>query len=268
MKIWILSDLHLEHHTFGVPRVECDVAILAGDIAVPGGKAVRWAKRASTFPQAKAVIFVPGNHEFYDGTMEPVLLDMVRQAEGSRVHVLNCTEFVFEGVRFLGCTLWTDFQLRLKTDPGPLWSTKRAVSEARRRLNDFRAIQLLDQSSVTRRRGFSVEDSLQLHWTHRRWLAERLNEPFSGPTVVITHHAPHRGSLAQRFEDDWLSPSFVSELESNFFKAPVLWVHGHNHDSFDYQVGNCRVVANPRGYMRRDGAPENGAFNPALVIEI
>ena len=65
MRLLILSDLHLEFgNSFAPPKVGYDVAIIAGDIAVPAAKAVRWAKRPSTFPSARGVIYVPGNHEY------------------------------------------------------------------------------------------------------------------------------------------------------------------------------------------------------------
>jgi hypothetical protein len=55
-----------------------------------------------------------------------------------------------------------------------------------------------------------------------------------------------------------------------------MWCHGHVHDSFDYQVGGCRVVANPAGYIKnlrqlnsvRDAVFENNLFNPECVLEI
>lgn len=57
-------------------------------------------------------------------------------------------------------------------------------------------------------------------------------------------------------------------MRAEFFQVPVLWVHGHMHDSFDYQVDGCRVVCNPRRYMNWHGEFENKDFNPGLVIEI
>ncbi|WP_436316973.1 hypothetical protein [Variovorax sp. LjRoot84] len=64
-----------------------------------------------------------------------------------------------------------------------------------------------------------------------------------------THHPPHHGSLAQHYAEDWVSGAFVIELPEAFFDVPVLWVHGHTHQSFDYRVGSCRVLCNPRGYV-------------------
>ena len=35
-----------------------------------------------------------------------------------------------------------------------------------------------------------------------------------------------------------------------------LWVHGHTHSSFDYNIHGTRVVCNPRGYEDHDLNPE------------
>jgi hypothetical protein len=86
--------------------------------------------------------------------------------------------------------------------------------------------------------------------------------------MVVTHHAPHRGSLAQRYADDWASGAFVNELPDTFFDVTVLWVHGHTHQQFDYRVRSCRVVSNPRGYVNWSGRIENKSFDSRLVIDV
>lgn len=116
-----------------------------------------------------------------------------------------------------------------------------------------------------------VTGSKAMRWAHfsdRAWLAQKLAEPFAGPTVVVTHHAPHRNSLAPRYQSDWLSPAFVSERPDSFFEVPSLWIHGHLHESHRYQAGSCQVVCNPRGYVRDGRDHENKQFNPGLVVEL
>ena len=107
-----------------------------------------------------------------------------------------------------------------------------------------------------------------MHWIDRDWLRRQLAQPFDGSTVVVTHHAPSIGSVAERYAADWLTPAFVSHLPDEFFAVPTLWVHGHTHTGFDYLRGRCRVVSNPRGYRLRDSSFENHVFDPALVIGV
>ena len=100
------------------------------------------------------------------------------------------------------------------------------------------------------------------------WLEERFAEPFDGKTVVITHFAPARGSIAVQFAGSPLNACFVSDLEERILRwQPGLWLHGHVHDGFDYCVGNTRIVANPRGYAP-EGVTENKAFMPGLLLEV
>lgn len=102
-----------------------------------------------------------------------------------------------------------------------------------------------------------------------------LHEPFDGRTVVVTHHAPHPDSVHPRFAGNLLNPAFASDLSALMGPAD-LWIHGHVHDSFDYQVNGTRVIANPRGYaLNRQSVQspeqlewENPLFDPRLVIEI
>lgn len=278
MKLLILSDLHLEFGAFALPDVEFDAAVLAGDVAVPAVKAVHWARRTANVGVTRPIIFVPGNHEFYADVLSSGLANLQMASQGTNVHALICSEVVLDGVRFLGCTLWTDFALRIDTKDGAQSDVARSMSESSRVLTDYRAIRVHEDRAPSGVRGsegpskrlLTPEDTLTMHKAHRAWLAEKLGEPFAGPTVVVTHHAPHRNSLAQIYATDWVSGAFVSELPEAFFEVPVLWVHGHTHTSFDYRVGDCRVVCNPRGYMlgMRKRVPENDDFNPAFVVDI
>lgn len=276
MKLLILSDLHLELGAFLVPKADYDVVILAGDISVPGSKAMRWARRSENFGETTPIAFVPGNHEFYQGVMQTTLNEMALTAAACNVHLLAPGAAVIGGVRFLGCTLWTDFELPVETKAGPLVDAERAMKAAKIHLNDYSSIRWAEvpapsdapAAAKPRKRRLSPEDTRALHLSDRAWLAQKLAEPFAGPTVVVTHHAPHRNALAPHYQSDWLSPAFVSELPDAFFEVPSLWIHGHLHESHSYEVGNCRVVCNPRGYVRDGRDHENKQFNPGLVVEL
>jgi len=274
----VLSDLHSEFGTFEVPRdVEFDVAVLAGDIYQPGEMAIQWALRSDALA-SKQVIIVPGNHEYYrvsrKSRMDRTLAAMRDAAAGTHVHILDGDELVLDGVRFLGATLWTDFELAIETPHGPQSNVELAVRLVEASLSDFRQIRIPDPNALPgtwkERDGkvFRAQDARRIHHHQRRWLKQRLETPFDGTTVVLTHHAPHRGSLAPWYASDWISAGFVSELPDEFFDIPALWIHGHSHTSFDYRVGDCRVLCNPRGYMKMSGVFENAEFDPRLVVTV
>lgn len=251
MKLHVISDLHLEFGALEVPEVEADVLVLAGDIHI-GTAGINWAAEVA---RGLPVIYVAGNHEFYDGHIDHTALEMRERAAERGVHFLEKGEITIDGVRFLGTTLWTDFKLYADThEPG------KCMREADLSLNDFRLIRK-DEG-----RAFLASESALLHEIATTWLQERLADSALGKTVVVTHHCPHPRSVPERFVGSPLSPAFSSDL-SELMESyrPVLWVHGHVHDSFDYMVGETRIVCNPRGYFRRE---MNADFNPAMVIEV
>ncbi len=68
-----------------------------------------------------------------------------------------------------------------------------------------------------------------------------------GVDDVVTHHAPSARSVAPRFASDLLTPAFASNLEHLMDgQCAVLWIRGHTHDPFDYEINGTRVICNPR----------------------
>jgi len=250
MKILILSDLHNEFTEFQPVESEADVVVLAGDID-HGTHGILWARQA--WPR-RHIVYVAGNHEYYRGDLVETLAMMRQTAQSLGVHLLEENAAVLDGVRFLGATLWTDFEY---------FGAERkaaAMEEGQRRLNDFRLIRNGEHGT------FTPAQSVDLHRHARAWLQSRLAEPFDGPTVVVTHHLPSIRSVAQRFLDTPLSACFVSHLDQ-LFGSMALWIHGHTHDNADYVAHGARVVCNPRGYVTHRGS-ENPAFDPGKVVEV
>jgi predicted phosphodiesterase len=258
MRILALSDLHLdlwrEHGLRIDPSISRpDIVILAGDIH-NGSNAVPWA--AATF-QGLPVLYVHGNHEPYGESIEKAHMNTVTACrQYPSVRFLNCNEYIQDGIRFLGCTLWTDYRLF----EGRRAEAMRAASQS---MNDYRLIRVPDEGY----RALSPEDTERMHMQQRKWLETRLGEPFGGKTVVITHMSPSRRSVPERYATHMVSAAFSSNLDGLAARAD-LWIHGHTHDSFDYTIGRCRVVCNPAGYRTRDGRTENPYFDPNLIIEM
>ncbi len=255
------------------PTAEADVVVLAGDIW-QGDRGIYWARQ--TWPNNE-IAYVAGNHEFYGNDRKNVLAMLRIAAKKTGVHFLDNDEVIINGVRFLGTTLWTDFKLfgeALK---------KICIVEGQNCLNDFRVISNGEWM-------FTAQDSIDLHDESVAWLNEKLKaEKFTGKTVVVTHHLPSQLSVAERYKQSHLSACFASNLD-DLFGYSNAWIHGHTHDSFDYQAfhpsshsydntekmqdaglvnaDGTRIVCNPRGYCRYPDGEENRDFNPNYIIEI
>jgi len=221
--------------------------VLAGDIGV-GTAGVDWA--ATEFPDVP-VIYVPGNHEYYDHDIG--ITDQLKSGAPANVHVLERDALEIDGVRFLGTTLWTDFRFY---GEGRARSSRQ---QARDHIQDFKSIRNGEQP-------FTPEDSVLLHDKSRSWLVKELRRQFDGPTVVVTHHLPASPSVASPYRNHPLNPVFVSRLEDIIEQhTPGLWIHGHTHVACDYDIYGTRVVCNPRGYPAESAAR---GFSPDRVVEV
>ncbi|QTD88147.1 metallophosphoesterase [Burkholderia anthina] len=274
MKIRVLSDLHLEsNQPDTIAHADADLVVLAGDIH-NHAEGLRWA--AETFDPGVPVVYVPGNHEYYDGefgALETAMRDAAHTID--HVHYLNNGVYVDPQERFrvLGTTLWTDFSL-FGADAA---SIARSIEAGERVMLDFKGlIQVTWPHNAALHAGgeperdFTPADAIALHRQSRAWLEARLATPFAGKTIVVTHHAPHLRSLAERYAEDLASAGFVTDM-AELVRPPVdLWIHGHTHTSFDYVIDSgTHVVCNPRGYVhRRTGELENPAFAWDRVVEL
>lgn len=256
MRILVLSDLHLEFGPFTPPVTDVDLVVLAGDIHVKG-RGLAWAKEVFSCP----VAYVLGNHDYYNGHLEWLPRALAEQAAGSNVHVLERGELRLGGVRVLGGTCWTDYQLN---GQAPL-----AAFDAERTMSDFKKIRCgLDSRGNRVFHRLKAGVLIRENALFREWLSKKLAEPFEGKTVVVTHHAPSELSLHPMYRETekqaYLNAAYASRLEYEM-EGVDLWVHGHTHNSADYSVLGTRVVCNPRGYA---GDGLNPEFDPALVLEL
>lgn len=258
MKLLILSDLHLEMAPFVPPAQavrQADVIVLAGDIHV-GTQGLAWAAQAFA---GKPVVYVAGNHEFYGGHWRDTLARLRFRARELGIHFLENNAVTLYGVRFLGCSLWTDFDLDSPTRHDV------AMRAALKSMMDYRQIRV-DSTSVW----LTPQHTLERHRESRAWLARALAE-LAPSTVVITHHFPCRRSVSSRFAGDSLNPAFGSDLPEGLLAQAGLWVHGHTHDSVAYFIEHGgrrgRVVCNPRGYPQAQGGFENPRFNRDHLVE-
>ena len=267
MKIRILSDIHLEFGDYTVLPMDEDkdsVLILAGDVTVASDPTlmrdvfVPFMQRVSA--QFEFVVYVLGNHEFYNGNImeaREIIQKSLDYANIYNVKILEKETWVHKDVAFIGATLWTDNGMDSLHAPR-LWhnmNDSRIIRRGEHRLSTFMVAEdhreakkyILDEVKYWRKTGFK--------------------------TVVVTHHGISARTTAPEYKDSNLTMFFTSELDTEFEIAnPDLVISGHTHIAYDFMLNHprtkTRVVANPLGYHGYECKPEYRGFKPTLQIEI
>lgn len=281
MKIQLLSDLHLESNpTFKArPLPGADLLVLAGDIgSYQKGSLLSTLEisdfglaRFSPLPAARGgaawptpVFFLPGNHE-YDGLDFDAARSRLRETCARLGLIwLERETVLLQGVRFVGSTLWTDFDAlsteRARTQDVTLGEQLNAREKAFRAANFYLTKNHAFRSGQPMLADAVREEGLK----SQSWLRRALAEPFDGPTVVVTHFAPSLQSADPRYGITPGTAGFCNSLDE-LLPLARLWLHGHLHCQVDYVKHGCRVVANPLGYARKG---EQAAFRESLCIDL
>ena len=239
-----MSDLHLEFldkpEDFDVGTG--DVLVLAGDICL----AAEYENYHKFFEKCvkgyQRVIYVMGNHEHYHGDYDKSYF-ILKQNLPSEIILMNNTSVLIDGVHFVGATMWTNMNnLNAET-----------IETARNRMNDYHLVENL-----------SPEKTIDAHLFTRQWF-ESCVPMLRGPVVMITHHLPSLQSVKGRYTES--SGMYASDMEKFIKDNPNIkyWLHGHCHHSSNYMVGDCNIIANPRGY---DGVEVNPLFDALFEFEV
>ena len=275
MKIQLLSDLHLEVHPAWTPPPApgADVLVLAGDIgSYQTGSLLTddhfGLERFAGWPVP--VIFVPGNHEYDAQDFDAAHQRLRATCDRLGLVWLERETLVLNGVRFVGTTLWSDFDALAEHE-----GNTDLARRLRQRDKAFRAANFyLKKTGGTRNDApFWAEQVRAQALVCQAWLRTALATPFAGPTVAVTHFAPSLRSADPRYGLVPGTAGFCNPLDE-LLQHTQLWLHGHLHTPIDYMVQGtrsnaapwqCRVVANPLGYARKD---EQGNFQAQRCINL
>ena len=271
MNIQFVSDLHLDVSKF-LDLPGGDVLILAGDLfeAKELRKEFHQTKLLDrepgafpcydfihyVLPKYKKVFYVMGNHEHYHGKYWKTKTELLNILPPNVTLFENeCEEY--EGVLFVGATLWTDMN---KRDPLTLASMQHYM-------NDYRVI-TYHYPQYNAYHKMRPIDTVKMHFESKRYIEETVKANADKPIVVITHMGPTYESINEKYRHEPVSNgAYVSDLSDLILDHPQIkfWVHGHVHDPVDYMVGDCRVLCNPRGYIPWE---EGNGFQPGQYFEI
>ena len=268
-----MSDLHLEFAGLSdLPGGE--VLILAGDILTVRHLASNKTdadsrsqrKRFEKFFREEVSkygrsLYVTGNHEPYSANideMDDILREFLVDCAPNTRLLANETE-VIDGIAFLGTPLWATCGVGNPVQ-------EMAIG---RGMNDFRLIRTnrpAPEAAAVRMVGnerlFSTRDANELHQDAVAWLRSEL--PKYDRCVVIGHHAPSLLSAAgDRIED--LDLAYCSNQHALIDANPqiIAWIHGHTHREERYQIGETKIIANPRGYFPDE--QRSRKFDPAAA---
>lgn len=281
MNIQLLSDLHLETHPHFVPEPApgADVLVLAGDIgSYQNGSQLtdtdfglaRFSPLASLAGWPTPVLFVPGNHEYDAQDFDAAHTRLRQTCERLGIVWLEREVVMLQGVRFVGTTLWSDFDALAENEGSTDLGRRLKMRDKAFRAANF----YLRKTGGTRQgEAFLAQPMREQSLACQQWLADALQQPFEGSTVVVTHFAPSLRSADPRYGLVPGTAGFCNALDALLPHAQ-LWLHGHLHAPSNYTARGChsngtpwqcRVVANPLGYA---GKGEQAVFQPRLTVTV
>lgn len=274
MKLQIVSDLHLEFNkSISIKNAGADILCLAGDICLAqhlyrhpisslGINNAEHGDSASNYrkffdqvsKEFDRVLYIMGNHEHYSGLWNETA-NRLREAlePWSNITLMDDMWLNFGDVRIVGTTLWSDLN---KGDPLTMMSIKDMM-------NDYHTVKIKNNGVYHKLRPI---DTLEAH--HRAIQTIKLAaETWDGKVVILGHHSPSFKSVHPIYQNkDLMNGGYHSDLSDYILSQDKikLWIHGHTHHCFDYNIGDCRIICNPHGYHSEN----TKRFNPNLIVEV
>lgn len=253
-----MSDLHLDFADLELPGG--DILILSGDVCeakhykkdmynpnmvlLPSERADRRPDRYARFFEEECrkyntVLYVMGNHEHY-GYQYQKTYNHIKEQLPSNVHLLERECYKIDDVTFIGGTLWTDMN---NHDSLTLYHMTHMM-------NDYRQITMFNEAKKVYHR-LTPERTVVEHIKMKEYISSVVEGRPDEKFVVVGHHAPSKLSTHPHYADDTImNGAYSSDLSEFILDRPQIkaWTHGHTHHQFDYMIGECRVMCNPRGY--------------------
>jgi 3',5'-cyclic AMP phosphodiesterase CpdA len=260
MFIRIFSDIHLENGgKFEISHLDTDkdtILLLPGDLmSIKRNRAHEWFLNQELFDRFKHTFAIPGNHEYYGGSIINIDDKMEEYySKFTNVTYLQLKTRNIDGVNFIGATLWTDFN---GGNPNDKWN-------AASYMNDYRVIRDGTKGDPYKKR-LTTDRVEIIHKQHLKFIKECLYNFEGQKNVVMTHHAPSINSIHPYYrENSNVNTAYYSALDDLFYDYDIaLWAHGHSHQAVVYENYKTIVVCNPVGYTG-----EYTSCNPVSLLEI
>jgi Icc-related predicted phosphoesterase len=250
------SDLHLERNV-GISiknRNKADLLILAGDI-VPIKLLIQssnnlkkydeWDNITEFFDTAstqyKDVIYVCGNHEFYDSDIDDVKALKKSLKQYNNIHVLEQESIRIDGHLFVGGTCWTKIK-----DPT-------LEAEALHKFSDYIYISdgKITEYYTNKRKQLLPSTTSKMCDDFIKYVNQTLEENDNNNLIVITHHCPTQLGIPNIFKGNFWNGLFCNEFDDYIYDTNRIshWIYGHTHDyPKDFYIGSTNILSNTHGY--------------------
>lgn len=239
-KIQYASDLHLELNANYkylskaknkiIPKG--DILVLAGDITLADQRHFDheffdWA--ASNF---KTTYYIPGNHEFYNGTPADVLEESFEIKVRDNVYFINNRSITVNDLVIIFTPLWSSI-------------TSKNAEVIEESVNDFHQLWYHAHKLKT-------EDFNRLHQTCYTFLKNTLKANKRKKIIVVTHHVPSPLCCNEEHRNSPINDAFCADL-TDFIKLNTniaYWIYGHSHhNALPKSIGKTTLITNQLGYV-------------------
>ena len=223
----VCSDVHLERGDLqkkdfpNMIQPVSEILVLAGDIGDPYSEIFEEFIHYCS-QHFKYVLFVSGNHEYYQHSLNETD-NCINTLFGYYTNViyLNNRIFEYEGITFVGSTLWT-------------FIPEDMSCYSLQTYNDF--IQIND---------FSSQICNKLYETNLQFIRDNVLGTSNNKYVVITHHAPSYKCISEEYLGSKLNCCFASHLDNLLEQPNILgWIYGHTHYNIRNYQKNKFLYAN------------------------
>ncbi len=237
MLIQYASDLHLEFPQnrefldINPLQAKGDILLLAGDI-VPFAVMDKYKDFFSYISDRfETTYWIPGNHEYYYFDLAEKCGTLNENIK-TNVHLVNNFSVRHGSVRFIFSTLWSQIK------PANYWQIERMVS-------DFQVIKFNNLR-------FSSDQFNLLHKDSLSFISQELYRPYTGKTVVVTHHVPSFINYPEKYKGSILNEAFAVELYDLIeAHGPDFWIFGHHHSNVPaFMIGKTNLCTNQLGYVK------------------
>lgn len=290
--IRVISDIHADYnrdknYAFNFGN---DFVINCGDTAGNSIESREWNKL-----NIRKGVVVAGNHLGYSmahpelgenhpkNTKNEQVYEMgvALTGDSTQPRILSNSETEFEGIKIIGCTLYTDFALYGKEH------IEESMAYAEKGMNDFKLINVIGHREYRREdddtwtkifrsrknsevRKFTVHDHAYYFSFSLAYLKEKVTQYKNKPVIIVTHHAPTPYAISPQYAGSKLNPAFASNLNQFIIDNPNirLWTFGHIHSSCDIILGETRLVCEPFGYGNENNQELKLPFDYGKRIKI